>query len=119
MCTFVVSNLTNIYPPALRLFTQNTHTPNLNCSSGDEPKGGLSGFQEWPRDGFRAPGGSVRHRCGALAARSHGHFWILPGTGSGGIELSGRYGGARRGSRTRQPVGSAIDENGELEHEAE
>jgi hypothetical protein len=46
-------------------------------------------------------------------------FGSCLGPDRGGIELSGRYGGARRGSRTRQPVGSAIDENGELEHEAE
>ena len=35
MCTFDVSNLPNVYPLALSLFTQNMHTPNRNCSARD------------------------------------------------------------------------------------
>jgi hypothetical protein len=43
---------------------------------------------------------------------------LLLGPDSGGIKLSGRYQYARRQSRTPQLVRSAIDENGDLEHEA-
>ena len=43
---------------------------------------------------------------------------LLLGPDSEGIQLSERYRCARHQSRTRQLVRSAIDENGDLEHEA-